>query len=319
MTEMGEKLQHGHPGILQDVFNEVANKVVGKRRIIEALFIALLSEGHILLEGSPGAGKTFIASCFARAIGGSFRRLQMTPDLLPADIVGTSVFNPKDATFSIRKGPVFTNVLFCDELNRATPKTQAALLEAMQERQVSIEGETFPLPGPFLVIATQIPSGGAGTYPLTEVQIDRFAFKVKVDYPSFSEEVEIISRIDELEAPEITPRAKLENFLEEIERVRKVYVSDRVKEYIVMLVNRIRKENFVRSGPSPRASIWLFKGVRAKAYLQRRDYVIPDDVKEIAPFVLSHRVVLTPEAEMEEITVESIIQDALRKTPVKKE
>jgi len=316
---MDERIEHKHPELLKSIFNEITSEVVGKRRIVEALFLALLSEGHILLEGVPGVGKTFIARCFARAIGGEFHRLQMTPDLLPADIVGTSVFNPQKATFQIRKGPIFTNILFCDELNRATSKTQAALLEAMQERQVSIEGETFPLPRPFIVIATQIPFGGAGTYPLSEVQIDRFAFKVKVDYPSFTEEEEIISRIDELEAPKIIARAKLEDLLAEVEKVKKVYVSDRVKEYIVSLVDNLRKKDYVRMGPSPRASIWLFKGARARAYLQGRDYVIPDDVKMIAPFVLSHRVILAPEAEMEEVTQDNLIQETLRETAVKKE
>jgi len=316
---MNNELKHKHPEVLQSVFEEVAKEVVGKRKIIEVLFIALLSEGHILLEGSPGVGKTFIANCFTRAIGGQFHRIQMTPDLLPSDIVGTSVFNPKDVTFHIRKGPVCTNVLFCDELNRATPKCQSALLEAMQERQVSIEGETFALPRPFMVIATQVPFGGVGTYPLTEVQIDRFAYKVRVDYPSNSEEMEIISRIDELEAPRINTRIKLENLLGEVEKVKKVYVSDRVKEYIISLVDGIRKKDFVRMGPTPRASIWLFKGARARAYLQGREYVIPDDVKMIAPFVLSHRIILTPEAEMEQVSEEILIQEALQETPVKKE
>jgi len=313
----GKKGQHTK--LLQNVFAEVSSKVVGKKDIIETLSIALLSEGHVLLEGSPGTGKTFIATCFTKALGGEFRRLQMTPDLLPADILGTSVFNPKDASFHIKKGPIFTNVLFCDELNRATPKTQAALLEAMQERQVSIEGQTFPLPRPFLVIATQVPFGGAGTYPLTEVQIDRFAFKVKVEYPSFSEEMEIMSRIDEFEAFEVSTRAKIKELLKEIEKVKKIHVSDRVKEYIVTLVDGIRRREFVRMGPSPRASIWLFKGARARAYLQGRDYVIPDDVKVLAPYVLSHRIILTPEAEMEEISQNDVIQEALREIPVKKE
>ena len=313
----GKKGQHAK--LLQNVFAEVSSKVVGKKDIIETLSIALLSEGHVLLEGSPGTGKTFIATCFTKALGGEFRRLQMTPDLLPADILGTSVFNPKDASFHIKKGPIFTNVLFCDELNRATPKTQAALLEAMQERQVSIEGQTFPLPRPFLVIATQVPFGGAGTYPLTEVQIDRFAFKVKVEYPSFSEEMEIMSRIDEFEAFEVSTRAKIKELLKEIEKVKKIHVSDRVKEYIVTLVDGIRRREFVRMGPSPRASIWLFKGARARAYLQGRDYVIPDDVKVLAPYVLSHRIILTPEAEMEEISQNDVIQEALREIPVKKE
>jgi len=316
---MGGRKVYRHSRVLQDVFDEISSKVVGKENIIEAFFIALLSEGHILLEGVPGVGKTFIANCFAKAIGGEFHRLQMTPDLLPADIIGTSVFDMRDASFQIKKGPIFTNVLFCDELNRATPKCQSALLEAMQERQVSIEGQTFSLPRPFMVVATQLPFGSAGTYPLTDVQIDRFAFKVKVGYPSFSEEMEIMSRIDELEAPKIYVRTSSEKILEEIEKVKKVYISDRVKEYIAGLINSLRKKDFVRMGPSPRASIWLFKGARAKAYLEGRDYVIPDDVKIIAPFVLSHRIVLSSEAEMENISEESIVKDALDKVPVKKE
>ncbi len=218
---MGGRKVYRHSRVLQDVFDEISSKVVGKENIIEAFFIALLSEGHILLEGVPGVGKTFIANCFAKAIGGEFHRLQMTPDLLPADIIGTSVFDMRDASFQIKKGPIFTNVLFCDELNRATPKCQSALLEAMQERQVSIEGQTFSLPRPFMVVATQLPFGSAGTYPLTDVQIDRFAFKVKVGYPSFSEEIEIMSRIDELEAPKIYVRTSSEKILEEIEKVKR--------------------------------------------------------------------------------------------------
>jgi len=224
---MTDRRKREHPKILQSVFDEVTKEVIGKKRIIEVLFIALLSEGHILLEGPPGVGKTFIANCFTKAIGGEFHRLQITPDLLPADIIGTSVFDPKDTTFHIKKGPVFTNVLFCDELNRATPKCQSALLETMQERQVSIEGETFALPRPFMVIATQLPFGGPGTHPLTEVQIDRFSYKIEVDYPSFSEEQEIITRIDELEAPKIAVRAKPKDLLKEIAKVKKIYVSDR--------------------------------------------------------------------------------------------
>lgn len=305
--------------VLKKVLDEVSKIVIGKKEVLETLLIALLSEGHVLLEGTPGVGKTLMANCFARAIGGTFRRLQMTPDLLPADIVGTSIFDSKKGDFRIKEGPIFADVILVDELNRTTPKTQAAFLEAMQEKQVTIEGTTLPLPRPFIIMATQLPYGDAGTYPLTDVQIDRFTFRINVDYPSFAEELEIISRIDDLENPKIEAQATPQDISSQIEEVKKVHVSSRVMEYIVSLVNNIRQEHYMRMGPSPRGSISLHKASRARALLEGRDYVIPDDVKALAPYVLNHRIILTPEGEAEEISTADLIDRTLTSIPVPKE
>lgn len=301
------------------IVEEVSTIVVGKKREIEMLLVALLCEGHVLLEGVPGIGKTLLAKTFAQAIGGSYKRIQMTPDLLPADITGSQVYNPKNGEFSLRKGPVFANVILADELNRASPKTQAAMLEVMQERQVTIEGVTLAVGRPFTVFGTQIPYGGAGTYPLTEVQVDRFAFKIGVGYPSFEEEVEIISRIDAIEqtnAENVTSPQEMVNL---IKIVKKVHISDRVKQYIVNLIGSLRENEDVSSGPSTRASIWLFKGSRAKAILDGRDYVIPDDVKFIAPYVLKHRVIRRPELEIAGISISEMVNTVLSDIPIPKE
>lgn len=305
--------------MLKEVLDEVSRIIIGKKEVLETILVVLLSEGHVLLEGTPGTGKTLMANCFARAIGGTFKRLQMTSDLLPADIVGTSIFDSKIGDFRIKKGPIFADVILADELNRATPKTQAALLEAMQEKQVTIEGTTLPLPRPFIIMATQVPYGGAGTYPLTDVQIDRFTLRINIDYPSFTEEVEIISRIDDLENPEIEAQATPQDISSQIERVKKVYVSSRVMKYIVSLVNSIRQEHSIRMGPSPRGAISLYKASRARALLKGRDYVIPDDVKALAPYVLNHRVILTPEGEAEELSADGLIAQALTSIPIPKE
>ena len=305
--------------VLKKVLDEVSKIVIGKKEVLETILVALLSEGHVLLEGTPGTGKTLMANCFARAIGGTFKRLQMTPDLLPADIVGTSIFDSQKGDFRIKEGPIFADVILADELNRATPKTQAALLEAMQEKQVTIEGTTLPLPRPFIIMATQIPYGGAGTYPLTDVQIDRFTFRINIDYPSFAEEVEIISRIDDLENPKIEAQATPQDISSQIKEVKKIHVSSRVMQYIVSLVNSIRQEHSIRTGPSPRGAISLYKASRARALLRERDYVIPDDVKALAPYVLNHRVILTPEGEAEEISTTDLIDRALTSIPIPKE
>ena len=302
----------------KELINEVSNVIVGKKQVIEMLLTALLCEGHALLEGPPGVAKTLLAKTFASALGGTFIRIQMTPDLLPSDIIGVNVYNPRKGDFTLKKGPIFANVVMADELNRASPKAQAALLEAMQERQVTIEGVTLPLERPFIVLATQVPYGAAGTYPLTEVQIDRFAFKLDVDYPSSSEEIEIISRIDEIEKAKVKQVLTIEKAIKLIELAKEIHVSSKVKSYIAELINGLRNREGIKLGPSPRGSIWIFKAARVKAMLEGRDYVIPDDVKAVAPYVLSHRIVLEPEVEAEGVSAKELIQEALSKTPVPK-
>ncbi len=296
------------------ILSEVSRFVVGKLDLLKHLLIAILSEGHILLEGPTGTGKTHIARTFAQTIGGTFKRIQMTPDLLPADIIGTTVYNISKGVWDLKQGPIFANIVLIDELNRATPKTQAALIEAMQERQVTIEGQTIPLPTPFLILATQLPYG-EGTYPLSEVQIDRFAYRVDVKYPEFNEEIEIISKIDLFEKPSVNTVVNPRDIMDMVEKVRGIYVSDRVKKYIVEIVNKIRSMKEIRIGPGPRASIWIYKGSRALAFIEGRGYVIPDDVKKIALLAIPHRLRLKPEVDIEPI---EIVRKALEEVEVPK-
>ena len=299
------------------IVSEVCRFVVGKRDAIEMMLIALLSEGHILLEGPPGTAKTLMAKTFAQAIGAKFSRIQMTPDTLPADILGTMVYNVRDSQFYLRKGPIFANLVLIDELNRAPPKTQAAFIEVMQERQVTIEGVSYPIERPFLVLATQMPYGAAGTYPLTEVQRDRFAYNVRVSHASPEEEMEILARIDEIESGVVKQVADIGEVLEAIEAARSIYVSDAVRRYIVDLVAGLRANEALVEGPSARASIWLMKASKAYALIHGRGYVIPDDVKAVAPHVLRHRIMLRREV-IEEVDEESVIMEALEATPVPK-
>jgi MoxR-like ATPase len=303
---------------LAQVREEVEQVIVGLDEVVDALLVALLSQGHVLLEGLPGLGKTTLAKTFAHAVGGKFKRIQMTPDLLPADVLGVNVYDQRDATWNLRKGPVFANVVLADELNRASPKMQSAFLEAMQERQVTIEGKTLPMKLPFMVIATQIPYGEAGTYPLTSVQVDRFAYKVSLDYPSVEDEVKIISRIDEIEQANLDPVLQPQEVMELMEQAGSLYVHSKVRRYIVNLVSKLRGNRQVRAGPSPRASIWLLKGARVRAMMEGREYVIPDDVKALALDALRHRVELSPQAEIDEVSVESLVFEALEATAVPK-
>jgi MoxR-like ATPase len=293
--------------IASEIMSEVNKVIVGKNQVLEDIFIALMSEGHILLEGVPGVAKTYMAKAFAQTLGCTFKRIQFTPDLLPSDILGTYVFDQKTSEFSFREGPVFANIVLADEINRAPPKTQSALLEAMQEKQVTIEGVTHFLPKPFMVLATQNPIEQEGTYPLPEAQVDRFLFKLNVDYPTDSEEVEILKRKTGANDENIKTSAS-PKILEKMQKiVYDVYIAPEIMEYIRDIVIRSRRNPQVLLGGSPRASIVLMNGAKARAALNGRDYVIPDDVKVIAQQSLNHRMILRPEAELEGVSVNRII------------
>ena len=298
---------------------EISKRVVGMDDVVKLLLVSLFSQGHVLLQGNPGLGKTTLAKAFAESIGGVFHRVQMTPDTLPADILGTYVFDQRDASFELRKGPIFGNVILVDELNRATPKAQAALLEAMQERQVSLEDKTLPLSEPFMVLATQVPFGAPGTYPLSEVQADRFAFSLMLGYPSFEDEVRIIGSIDSIEEARCSELMSGKEIVKTTEDARKVYVSEPVKRYIVSFIEQMRESRMLRIKPSTRASITLLKGSRALALIEGRDHVLPDDVKFLAPYVLQHRAFMSAEAISEEVSPISLLNEALEKVPVPKE
>jgi MoxR-like ATPase len=303
---------------IEKIISEIQKFIIGKKDVIEMLLVALISEGHILLEGPPGTAKTLMAKTFAQTIGAKFTRIQMTPDTLPADILGTMVYNVKTSEFYVKKGPIFSNIILVDELNRAPAKTQAAFLEVMQEKQVTIEGITYSIEKPFLLLATQMPYGSAGTYPLTEVQIDRFAYKIKVSHATPEEEMQILEKIDYIETEPVKQVVTKEEILKLIEEAKKVYVSEAVRKYIVDIITSLRNNhNILEEGPSTRASIWMMKASRAYALINGRNYVIPDDVKTVAPHVLRHRIQLRKEV-IEEMNEEKIIQETLLITPVPK-
>ena len=302
----------------QAVIEEVQHVFVGPRQIPELLLVALFSRGHALLEGVPGVAKTTLCKAFAATLGCHFRRIQFTPDLMPADITGTYVFSPNQGTFSLREGPIFTNVLLGDEINRAPAKTQSALLEAMQEKQTTIEGDTRTLPSPFIVLATQNPVEQAGTYPLPEAQIDRFLVRILMGYPRPEDERRVLRRFME-GAP--TARTLLEpgQILTMQSLVDDVHVEDDVVDYVVRLAGYTRQQARIFLGASPRAALALITAARARALIAGRAYVLPDDVKVLAVPVLAHRLVLTPEAEMDGTSREALIQKALGEVPHRKE
>ncbi len=300
-----------------EILDALADVVVGKEDIKRLLLAALLCGGHVLIEGMPGTAKTLLGKTFARAIGGQFKRVQLTPDLLPADVTGFYLYTPDGGSKFVR-GPIFANVVLADELNRTTPRTQAAFLEAMQENQVTIDGERHGLPMPFTVIASQQASGAEGTYPMTDVQIDRFMFRALSGYPDRDEEIEVITRTDALEDPAVSAVAAPEQVLAVREIVKEVYVAPEIRSYIVEIVQNIRREPDMAYGPGPRASIALYKGARALALLEGRDYVLPDDVKHLAHVAIEHRVRLKEEAEIEGVTPGSVIDKVLGYTEVPK-
>lgn len=304
--------------VLDKIITEVSLTVIGKVETKELLLVTLLSGGHLLIEGPPGTAKTTIARVFAQSIGGQFKRVQFTPDMMPSDITGFYMYSV-DGNARFISGPIMGNIVLADELNRATPRTQAALLEAMQENQVSIEGVTHPLLSPFMVIASQVPYGSSGTYPLTSVQIDRFLLRAWSNPPSEDEERGIIGNIDNIEERKVAPVVGTEEILEIRKIVKSVHISEKILGYILALLQHVRANHNTLQGPSPRGGIALYKASRALAFLQKRDFVIPDDVKRLAHPALDHRTIMKPEAEMEELTPISIIDSALSQVPVPKE
>jgi len=311
---------------IQELRNSVSQVIVGQENLLQGLLIGLLTDGHVLLEGVPGLAKTLAVSSLARAVHGSFTRLQFTPDLLPSDLVGTEVYNAREANFSVRKGPIFANFVLADEVNRAPAKVQSALLESMQERQVSIGGQTFPLPRPFLVLATQNPLEQEGTYPLPEAQLDRFALKIIVKHPKRAEELEILERMASTRPKlEVKPVVTLEQVFAAREVIDKIALDARLREYIVDLVMATRDPKAyklpelagrIQYGGSPRATIWLALASRAHAFLAGRGYVTPGDIKAVAPDVLRHRVTPTYEAEAEGLSSDALVQRVLETVPV---
>ncbi len=295
------------------MLDEVGKVVVGKYRELRVILASIISEGHILLEGVPGVAKTTLAKAIATALGLEFSRIQFTPDLLPADVLGTYVYDQRSGEFKFRKGPIFANIILADEINRASPRTQSAFLEAMQERQVTIEGVRMELPRPFIVIATMNPIELEGVYPLPEAQVDRFLVKVNLDYPTREEEIEILKRSDYIESWPVNPVISREAVLEMIEEARKVKVSEPILNYIVDIIRATRRHPKLELGASPRAAISLMKAARSLALLDGRDYVTPDDVKLATPPVLRHRV--KPRHSLEAANIDSIINDVLEAVP----
>lgn len=302
--------------IAQDVMSEVGRIVVGLGEVLQYLFIGLLTNGHILLEGVPGLAKTVTAKTFAEALGITFNRIQFTPDLLPSDCTGSMVFDQSKGDFVIRKGPLFSNIVLADEINRTAPKTQAALLEAMGEKQVTIEGTTYDLDKPFQVVATQNPIEQEGTYPLPEAQLDRFLFKLWLDYPPEEEEIEIMARQLSGNKVVIDPVTNAEEIVELQRLVNTVYMDHIILEYIKDIVFKTRNDPQIAIGAGPRASLTLMKCAKARAAILGRDYVTPDDVKELCVPVLNHRLGLKAEAELEGLTTTAVINRVLNEVPV---
>ena len=297
------------------ITREVSKAIVGKDEIIRVLMIALIAGGHVLIEGYPGTAKTKLANSFAEAIGGKFSRIQFTPDMMPADVTGFYLYSPTGDSRLI-DGPIFANIVLADELNRTTPRTQSALLEAMQENQVTIEKQTYPLEKPFMVVATQVMTGAEGTYPLTDVQTDRFLLRVLSEHSPRDEEKEIISNIDRIDEPDIRAATTLEEIGELQVLAKSIHVSPDIVEYVVSIVGSLRSDPDVLVGPSIRSGIALFKCSRVLAAMDARDFVIPDDIKYLARYALEHRILVKPEAEMDDVMPEMIVNRILERVPV---
>ena len=308
-------------GIIQTVAERISQSVsqviFGKRNEVRLTVLGLLSRGHILLEDVPGVGKTMLAKAIARSVGCTFSRIQFTPDMLPSDVTGVSLFNQKTREFEFRAGPIIAQVVLADEINRATPKTQSALLEAMEEQQVTVDGVTYNMPDPFMILATQNPIEYEGTFPLPEAQLDRFLMRIQIGYPSPNEEVTILSA-QQYEHPinNIQQIVSVQELLAAQQAVHEIYVADEIKHYIIDLVTASRQHPDVYLGSSPRGSLALFRTAQARAAMAGRDYVIPDDVKALAEVTLAHRIIVGPAARIKDISSRTVVQDILATTPV---
>lgn len=301
---------------VNDVRNELSKYVIGQAQMVDLLMTGIFSNGHVLLEGAPGVAKTLSAKVLSRSLNVDFSRIQFTPDMMPSDVIGTSIFNMKEASFSFKKGPIFSNIVLIDEINRAPAKTQAALFEVMEERQITYDGIKYPMEFPFLVIATQNPIDQEGTYNLPEAQLDRFLFKIKVDYPELHEEEQILQRYkNEIKTPSLESIAPVFN-ADEIARIQsaveKVIVEDNLVKYIAAVTHKTRNHGKIFLGGSPRASLAIIRSAKAVAAIRGRDFVTPEDIQFVAVHVLNHRLILTPEAEMEGVRVEDVIEEIIK-------
>ena len=299
------------------LIKNISKVIVGKDEVIKKAIITLLSGGHLLIEDVPGVGKTMLAKSIAKSINLDFKRIQFTPDLLPSDIIGITVYNEKTKEFEFKKGPIFSNIILADEINRSTPKTQSALLEAMEERQVTVDGITYPLNEPFFVIATENPIEYEGTFPLPEAQLDRFFMKIEIGYPNKEDEILLLSRV-QLKHPieDLKEVISKEDIIETQKEVKKIFVDESLKEYIVKLGKELREDDDVYLGPSPRSLIVLMRVSQSKAYIEGRDFVVPDDIKSLFESVMSHRIILKPESKLKGVTEKEVIERAIQRVEV---
>ncbi|HEX9058600.1 MAG TPA: MoxR family ATPase [Clostridia bacterium] len=306
-----------HIDILKKVVDNIEQVIVGKRSVVELSLISLICQGHILIEDVPGVGKTSLVSAISKSLNASFKRIQFTPDILPSDITGFSIYNQKKGDFEYRPGSIMSNIILADEINRTSPKTQASLLEVMEEKQVTVDGITYKVPSPFMVLATQNPVEYLGTYPLPEAQLDRFFMKISIGYPTPGEESHILSKF-QLKSPleTLQPVAGAEEILSIQEEIKKVHVDKTLSDYIVEIVNKTRNHNDIALGSSPRGSLTLFKASQAMAFYNKRNFVLPDDIKKLAIPVLSHRIILKQEAKLKKILPEDIISSIINNTYV---